>query len=104
MKIDCAKNIDLAEELVSFLQENGNSASQKGGLVTTRKKIPREVFELFLKKTDRSKHKITLVDTDILIIALPMDLEDIGLNSCEFCGYLAHPEDMVVHRRSHQAL
>jgi len=104
MKIDCAKNSDLAEELVSFLQEKGNSASQKEGLVTTREKIPRDILELFLDKTDRSKHKITFVDSDTYLIAIPMDLEDIGLKSCEFCGYLAHPEDIEVHRRSHQAL
>ncbi len=104
MKIACAENNDLAEELVSFLQEKGNSVSQKDSLVTTREKIPLGILELFLNKTDRNKHKITFVDKDIYLIAIPMDLEDIGLKSCEFCGYLAHPEDIEVHRRSHQAL
>jgi len=90
MKIDCAKNSALAEELIGFLQEKGYSVSQEGGLVTTREKIPRNILELFLEKTDRSKHKITFVDSDIYLIAIPIDLEDIGLESCEFCGYLGH--------------
>ena len=87
MKIGCAENSDLAKELVSFLQEKGNSVSQKESLVTTKEKVPLDILELFINKTDRSKHKITFVDTDIYLIAIPMDLEDIE-----------------VHRRSHQAL
>ena len=104
MKIDCAKNSNLAEELVDFLQEKAYSVSQEEGLVTTNEKISPSILELFLDKTDRSKHKITFVDTDTYLIAIPMDLEDIGLESCEFCGYTAHHEDIQVHRRSHQAL
>ena len=104
MKIDCAKNSSLAEDLVSFLQEKGCSASQEDGLVTINEKIPHNVLELFLDKTDRSKHKITIVDSDTYLIAIPMDLEDIGLESCEFCGHLGHHVEVEVHRRSHQAL
>ena len=104
MIVDCAKNSDLAEELVSFLQEKGNTASQEEGLVTINEKIPLDILELFLEKTDRNKHKISFVDSDIYLIAIPMDLEVIGLESCEFCGYLGHPEEVRVHRRSHQAL
>lgn len=59
MKIDCAKNSDLADDLVGFLQEKGYSTSQEEGLVTTNEKIPLDILELFLDKTDRSKHKIT---------------------------------------------
>ena len=104
MKIDCAQNNALAEELVSFLQEKEYSVSKEEGIVSTNEKISLDVLELFLEKTDRSKHKITFVDTDTYLIAIPMDLEDIGLESCEFCGYTAHHEDIQVHRRSHQAL
>jgi len=104
MKIDCARNSDLADDLVGFLQEKGYSPSQEEGLVTTNEKISLDVLKLFLDKTDRSKHKISFVDSDTYLIAIPMDLEDIGLESCEFCGYLGHHEDIEVHRRSHQAL
>ena len=104
MKIDCAQNNALAEELVGFLQEKGYSVTKDEALVTTNEKIPLDILKLFLEKTDRSRHKITFVDTDTYLIAIPMDLEDIGLESCEFCGYTAHHEDVQVHRRSHQAL
>jgi len=104
MKIDCARNSDLADDLVGFLQEKGYSTSQEEGLVTSNEKISLDILKLFLDKTDRSKHKISFVDSDTFLIAIPMDLEDIGLESCEFCGYLGHHEDIEVHRRSHQAL
>ncbi len=104
MKIDCAKNSSLAEDLVSFLQEKGYSASQEESLVAINEKIPHNVLELFLDKTDRSKHKITIFDPDTYLIAMPMDLEDLGLESCEFCGYIGHSVEIEVHRRSHQAL
>ncbi len=104
MKIDCAQNNALAEELVSFLQEKEYSVSKEEDIVSTNEKITLDVLELFLEKIYRSKHKITFVDTDTYLIAIPMDLEDIGLESCEFCGYLGHHEDIEVHRRSHQAL
>jgi len=104
MEIDCAQNSDLADDLVSFLQEKGYSTSQEEGLVTTNEKIPHNILELFLDKTDRSKHKITFIDSDTCLIAIPMDLEDIGLESCEFCGYTAYRELVEIHRRSHQGL
>jgi len=104
MKIDCAENNDLAKDLVGFLQEKGFSVIQEEDLVTIDKKIPLDILDLFLDRTNRSKHKITFVDSDTYLIAIPMDLEDLGLESCEFCGYLGHHEDIEVHRRSHQAL
>ena len=104
MKVDCAHNNALAEDLNSFLQENGYLVNQEDSIVTINAKITRSILELFLQKTDRSKHKITIVDSDTYLITIPMDLEDIGLESCEFCGYLGHHEDVAVHRRSHQAL
>jgi len=104
MEVDCAQNNALAEDLNSFLQENGYSVSQEDCIVTINAKIPRNILELFLEKTGRSKHKITIVNSDTYLIAIPMDLEDIGLESCEFCGYTAHRELVEIHRRSHQAL
>ncbi len=38
MKIDCAQNNALAEELVSFLQEKGFSVSQEEDIVSTNEK------------------------------------------------------------------
>lgn len=104
MIIDCAQNNVLAKEVISFLQEKGISARLAEDLIVSEKKISKNILELFLKETDRSKHKIIPVDSDTFVIAIPKSLEDIGLESCEFCGYTSHRNLVEVHRRTHQGL
>jgi len=101
-KIDCAQNDKLAEELTTFLRNENYSVTQENDLVTVDKKLSKSILELFLKKTDRLRHKITPIDSDSYVIAIPLDLEDIGLESCEFCGYTGYRELVEIHRRSHQ--
>jgi len=66
--------------------------------------LSKSVLESFLKKTDRDRHKITSIDSDSYLIAIPIGIEEIGLATCEFCGYTAYRELVEVHRRSHQGL
>ena len=103
-EIDCAQDNKLAEELTTFLRNEDYSVTQENDLVTVDEKLSKSILESFLKKTDRDRHKITLIDSDSYVIAIPLDLEDIGLESCEFCGYTAHRELVEIHRRSHQGL
>ena len=103
-KIDCSQNSELAEELTEFLQIKEYSVIQENDLISIDEKLSKSVLELFLKKTGRNKHKITPFDSDSFLIAVPLDLRDIGLESCEFCGYMGYPELVDIHRRSHQAL
>lgn len=103
-KIDCAQNNDLAKELTGFLRDRDYDATLEDDLVSVNTKIPKTVLESFLSKTGRSKHKITFVDSDTCLIAIPVDLEDIGLASCEFCGYTDRQELVTIHRRTHQGL
>jgi len=103
-EIDCAQNNKLAEELTIFLRNESYSVNQENDLVTVDEKLSKSTLESFLKKTDRVKHKITFIDSDSYLIAIPLDLEDIGLESCEFCGYTAYRELVEIHRRSHQGL
>ncbi len=103
-EIDCVRNNTLAEELTEFLQGKKYSVTQDNDLVSVDDKLSMSVLEMFLKNTDRIKHKITLIDSDSYVIAIPVDIEDIGLASCEFCGYTGHRELVEIHRRSHQAL
>ena len=103
-EIDCAQNNKLAEELTIFLRNESYSVTQENDLVTVDEKLSKSTLESFLKKTGRVGHKITPIDSDSYVIAIPLDLEDIGLESCEFCGYTAHRELVEIHRRSHQGL
>ena len=103
-EIDCAGNDKLAEELIIFLRNESYSVTPENDLVTVDGKLSKSILESFLKKTGRVKHKITPIDSDFYLIAVPLDLEDIGLESCEFCGYTAYRELVEIHRRSHQGL
>lgn len=104
MIIDCAQNTTIAKELCSFLLEKEIFAKLADDLVVSDKKISKNILELFLKETDRSKHKVIPFDSDTFVLAIPKDLEDIGLESCEFCGYTSHRDLVDVHRRTHQGL
>jgi len=87
-EIDCAQNNELADELTTFLRNESYSVTQENDLVTVNEKLS----------------KITPIDSDSYLIAIPIGIEDIGLESCEFCGYTAYRELVEIHRRSHQAL
>ena len=102
MIVDCAQNLELAKELFEFLSDKGYSVKISGDIVIADKKISQNILGLFLKETTRSKHKVIPFDSDSFVLAIPKTLQDIGLESCEFCGYTAHNELVEVHRRSHQ--
>lgn len=104
MIVDCANNSNLAKELVVFLAEKGLTVTKSNDQVITEKKLSKTILEMFLKETGRSKHKVIPIDSDSFVIAIPKTLDDIGLDSCEFCGYIAHRELVYVHRRTHQGL
>lgn len=104
MIIDCANNPELAKELIAYLKEKNIQAYIQDGTVMTAQDLKLENLEMFLKHTDRHKHKAQLIDKMRFLISIPSNLEDLGLESCEFCGYIEHSEEIQVHRRSHQAL
>ena len=102
--IDCAQNYEIAVELSEFLQNNGHTVKSESSIIMTEKKIPQKTLEQFLKETHRPKHKVSLSEPDTFVIAIPVKMEDIGLESCEFCGYTSHHDLVKVHRRTHQGL
>ena len=103
-QIDCAQNYELAQELTEFLYNENYTVTQENDVITSNQKIPKSVMKKFLKETNRPKHKISLLESYSFVIAISVDLEDIGLESCEFCGYTDHRELVNVHRRTHQGI
>jgi len=104
MIVDCANNTELAKELMAYLKEKNIQAYIQDGMVMTAQDLKLENLEMFLKHTDRHKHKAQLIDKMRFLISFPSNLEALGLESCEFCGYIGHSVEIEVHRRSHQAL
>lgn len=103
-RIDCAQNTELTQELIEFLKENNCSVTKENELLIVNENFSKSLLESFLEKTSRTRHKITLIEPDSYLIAIPVQMEDIGLESCEFCGYTSQSELVQVHRRTHQAL
>ncbi|MCV0391945.1 MAG: hypothetical protein K5790_01480 [Nitrosopumilus sp.] len=103
-KIDCAQNTELAKELIKFLWEKNCHVKQENELLIVDEKIPKSLLETFLEDTSRTRHKITLTEPDSFLISIPVSMEEIGLETCEFCGYTSHHDLVQVHRRTHQAL
>jgi hypothetical protein len=104
MIIDCAKNGTLAKEIIDYLRLHEYEVHNVGNEIITVDKSARTILNSFLQETGRYKHKVIQCDSETVLIAIPTDLQDIGLESCEFCGYIDHPEGLEVHRRTHQAL
>jgi len=102
--IDYAQNNELGDELICFLKENNYSVTQEDDLLIVNESIQKSTLESFLKQTGRIKHKITLLESDSYLIAIPVSAEEIGLETCEFCGYTSQSELVNVHRKSHYAL
>ena len=69
----------------------------------TSQKIPKSVMERFLKGK-KPKYKISLIETNSVLIAITVDLQDIGLESCEFCRHVDHRESVNIHRRTHHGI
>ena len=103
-RIDCAQNSELAEELTKFLRQRNYAPVQENELLTMDKKLQKSVLESFLEETNRSKHRVTIVEPGSFLIAIPVSMEEIGLESCEFCGYTSHHSLVEVYRRTHQGL
>ena len=102
--IDCVGDEKLQKELMEFLRKEGYSVNSENTLVIIEEKISESVIDLFLKNSNNPKHKTTFVDADSYVIAIPVEIKDLGLDSCEFCGYTGYTEMIEIHRRSHQAI
>ena len=102
MIIDCNKNKELASELSDSLAQY--KTVQEDDKIVITDEITSDIIESHLKKINRPKHRVFLVEQEKFLIAIPQDLHDIGMDSCEFCGYVDYTDLVGLHRKSHQAL
>jgi hypothetical protein len=99
--IDCAGDNEIALELENYLKNRGFQAKAEESLVYADKNVDK-ILTLFLKETNRKEYKITKIDSANLLLAREIPLEDLGLLSCEICGYvLSNEDELMNHRRAH---
>ena len=103
MIIDCAFDEKLADELKRYLSEKGFATSNEDCKITVDEpKLSKNDLELFLKKTDRIKeYQLTLAGKDTIIIAIKVPIENFGLGRCIICGFVAYPDELIAHERTH---
>jgi len=104
MIIDCAFDEKLADELKQYLVENGFIVQNEDDwtIRVDKPKLRKEDLGLFLKKTDKLKdYQLIPADSDTIIIAIKVPIEDFGLARCNMCGFVAYKEELIAHERAH---
>jgi len=104
MIIDCAFDEKLADELKQYLVENGFIVHNEDGwtIKVDSPKLRKEDLELFLKKTDKLEdYQLIPADSDTIILAIKVPIEDFGLARCNMCGFVAYKEELIAHERAH---
>jgi len=100
--IDCANDEVIATELKEYLFTRGYEAKKDDSLVIiTDGKNIKESLGSFIKDTNKIGYQILQSDSETLILAKVMQIEDFGLPTCEICGYAAPEEELFAHRRAH---
>lgn len=104
MTIDCAFDEKLSDEIEIYLKECGfEITKEKDGIITTNDpRVTKDGLEHFLKKTGKIKElQIIPSDSDTIIIAKKVMIENFGLARCTICGFVAHAEELLAHERAH---
>lgn len=104
MIIDCAFDEKLANELKQYLLENGFIVYNEDDEIikVDSPKLKKEDLALFLKKTGKIKaYQLIPADSDTIIIAIKVPIEDFGLARCTICGFVAYHDELIAHERAH---
>lgn len=100
--IDCANDEEMAAKLERYLSEQGYETRIDGSLVIiTNGKNIKKNLESFIKNTKMIGYDILQADSETLVIARVVHIEDFNLSQCEICGFVALEEELFAHRRAH---
>ncbi len=100
--VDCAGDNDVALELENYLKGLGINAQAEESFVNVDKEKISNTLDLFLKETGRTNYKIRKIDSANFLLSKEAQIEDLGLLSCEICGYvLSNEYELMNHRRAH---
>lgn len=110
IRIDCAGDQSLCEELVAFFKENKLSCSHQEdqeviveyGNENSADSI-KEMVQKFLEQSSRHKHQLNKVDDGVYVLAVPLNSQqDSGIISCDICGFSTpYQEEFEMHQRIH---
>lgn len=100
MRINCAFDTDLAEELAVYLRKAGHTVTISDCIVTTKSDAVDELAT-FAIKTKRQDYQIKFFE-DGIIFSKNIPIEKMGLKVCKQCGFLAKTDsDFEIHQDTH---
>lgn len=100
--IDCAYDSTIAQELESFLRNQGYNVKTDESTVIVGDMNVENILGRFLKETSRDGYTIRKIDSTNFILSKEVMIEDMGFQRCEMCGYVvSSEEELLVHRRAH---
>ena len=102
ISINLAFDEKIAIELTDYLKNLGIDSKREEAVVLVNKTdFDQEILKSFLKKTNRSEYTIKKINSESFLISKKIDVEDLGLATCEICGLVDFEEKLFSHRWTH---
>ena len=102
ISIDLANDAEIAKELLDYLKSKGIDSHLEASEVKIDKNaFDLEIFKSFLWDTKRTKHTIKKINPKLFLISKSVDVEDLGMGTCEICGLVGFEEQLFSHRWTH---
>jgi hypothetical protein len=100
--IDCAGDIEIANEVVKYLNLHSFHSKIEDSIVIVAEDKIEQILKLFLKETNRLQYNLRKIDSSNFLLSKEIPIEDFGFHRCEMCGYVVpSEEELMVHRRAH---
>ena len=102
ISIDLANDTELAKELHDYLKKKGIFSNLEAAEIKIEKNaFDLEIFKSFLWDTKRTTHTIKKINPSLFLISKDVDVEDLGMGTCEICGLVGFEEQLYSHRWTH---
>ena len=102
ISVDLANDVEIAKELYEYLKSKGIKSNLKAAEIKIDKNaFDLEIFKRFLWDTKRTNHTIKKINSNLFLISKDVDVEDLGMGTCEICGLVGFEEQLYSHRWTH---
>ncbi len=104
LTINLAFDGEIAKELADYFTNLGiDSKLKKFEVQVNKTDFDEKILDNFLKKTKRTQHLIQKINSNSYLISKLVNVEDLGLGTCEICGLVATEDKLFSHRWTHGA-
>ena len=102
ISIDLANDVEIAKELQDYLKSKGiDSHLEAAEIKIDKTAYDLEIFKNFLKDTKKTKHSVKKINPKLFLISKSVDVQDLGMGTCEICGLVGFEEELYSHRWTH---